>query len=1561
MSRTFVRRVLILLGLLATIAWLSQSGWFSSHPPAPPDISRVAVPEADGTTANATIATVARGDDDDKAAADDHPGSAALPLDPGHVPSPDPTGLIPVAARKDDQPKPSTREFAAGGTTVAAILKDVDMTDPEARARVVARMRLLDEHQNNAVVKKARLLGVPIRKEGPDHKVSILYDFRGGEPLYRTTLNANAAISSGANLLAPMPYSLTGSGVKVAIWDGGSVRSTHQELAGRVVKIDSSAPADDHATHVAGTIGASGVRPAAKGMSPQINIDSYDWTSDYAEMTSAAAASAGDTTHIPLSNHSYGYDAVTADMGRYETEASSVDAVAASLPYYLPFWAAGNEQDTLTAKSGYQSVTFNALAKNIMTIGAVDDAVAAGVRNPTAGVIAYFSSLGPCDDGRIKPDVVANGVNLYSSIATGDAAYDGTYSGTSMATPNAMGSAALLVQLYAREFSGQRMRASTLKALLIHTADDVGMPGPDYKYGWGLINVKAAAGLIVAHKASLAAPKMIEGVITDASAPKTHTFSWDGVSPIRATLCWTDPVGAVQSAADSRTPNLKHNLDAKITAPDGTTIYQPFVMPFVGNWSTASMSSAAIRGKNNVDTVEQVYLADPSQTGNYTITVSLDGSLTTGSQIYSLIVTGGTDVETNPPPTVALISPANGAGYLPGKPVTVSASASDLAIGGAPGSVARVEFFDGSRSLGVDVTPPYSVDWTPAAAGSYSLTAKATDNEGAAATSAAVSITVLTGDGVPVVSSITPASGAAGSLVVLTGLNFVNVSAVKFNGQNAAFTVESAGLITATVPALATTGTIAVVTSYGTGTSANPFTVLQSPVLISQIYGAGGNSGAIYRRDYVELYNRSAATVSLAGWSVQYASASGTTWGVAALTGSIAPGKYCLVGLASGTSGLALPSVDVSGSLAMSASSGKIALLNTSTAVSGSSPVGTAGLQDFVGYGSANASEGAAAPTPSTTTAIFRANGGATDTGNNSTDFSAATPNPRNSASGPAVVPVITSAVAAGGTVGSSFYYQIGASNAPTSYAAGGLPSGLVVNTSTGVISGIPSAAGTSTCTISASNTAGTGSAALTISITSGGGGATTELLREEFVSIVNGDNVTTTGASTAWPGNSNFPAVSSAYQAGGVVKLGSSGSTGSITSKTLDLSGNGGVFNISFKVKGWTTVEGSIKVTVTGLSSQTVSYTSVMAGTFETKMLAFTGGTPNSTVKFETTAKRAYLDDIVVFHASAPVPAITATGSLIAADSIYGSASADPAEFVVSGANMTAAIWVTPPAGFEVSQTPGGAAGYAPTQIITGTGTIAATVVYVRLAAGTTAGTYSGNIACSSAGAATVIVATAPSEVRPKLLTITANDLTKPFGHALTLGAGRTSFTSSGLVGADSIGSVTLVAAGGTGATDAPGHYTITPSAATGGNFDPNNYDPDYIAGTLTVSPLSYSAWLADHPGLAEQAADADPDGDGLTNLMEYFMGLDPETAGTNRGVTASTDGSALSMTYRHAKGIAGVNGTVKWSNDLGVWNSDGVSETAEDMGTYELRTAIVPRTAEEPRKFMRLEVSQP
>lgn len=1488
-------------------------------------------------------------------------------------------GRSPTPVSKNEPvvpPRPSTRALAGGGRSIPEILRDADLTNPAERERVLREMRAFEDKQHLAVVEKARLLGVPLRIDGPGHKVSILHDFRGDQPLYRTTLNANAAISTGANLLFPAPYSLNGSGIRIGVWDGGSVLNTHSEFGGRVTRKNSSAANDDHATHVAGTIGASGVQANAKGMAPLINIDSYDWDNDYSEMTAAGTVSAADSAGVPLSNHSYGYNAVTADMGRYETEAAAVDAVAAALPYYLPFWAAGNEQDVLTAKGGFQSITFNGLAKNLMTIGAADDAVTNGSRDPSKAVIAYFSSLGPCDDGRIKPDLVANGINLYSTIATGG--YDGTYSGTSMATPNALGSAALLVQLYAREFSGQRMRASTLKGLMIHTADDIGTAGPDYTYGWGLVNVKAAADLILDHKASLAAPKMIEGSLTNAAKTATHSFTWDGVSPIRATLCWTEPAGVAQTTADSRTRNVIHNLDVKINAPDGTTVYQPFVMPFVGTWTTAAMSLPATTGKNNVDNVEQVYLAVPSQPGNYTVSVSLDGTITTASQVYSLIVTGGTDVEANPPPNLTLTSPANGAAFLSGVPVTVSATATDLTVGGAPGAVTQVEFFNGGTSLGVDTTAPYAIDWTPSAPGVYPLTARATDNEGAVSVSAAASITVLTGDGSPVIASFNPASGPTGSAVVLTGANFVGVTSVSFNGASAEFIVDSSGQITAIVPGSATSGLITVANGYGSGTSSTPFTVLQSPVLISQIYGAGGNSGALFNKDYVELFNRSESAVNLTGWSVQYAAETGTSWQSAALSGTLDPGKYYLVALAGGSTGAAIPTPDANGTVNISATKGKVALRNSTTLFTGSSPIGVSGLQDFVGYGSANASETSPAPAGSTTTAIFRLGAGATDTGDNSADFAAATPLPRNTSTGAPSAPVITSAATATGMVGAAFSYQITASNSPTSFSATVLPGWLSVNPGTGLISGTPTTAGTVNLTISASNTAGAGTASLIITINPASGGGATVIFSENM-----GNPSTTTAIASNTFQNSGFTFTGTGDVRSTTVSTGYTGASGGgnvfITNsvgKNFEISGINtiGYTNLELSFGQHKSTSASSNELVVEVSSDGTTYTPLTysratgSGTSNWLKIEPTGTIPstaNLRIRFtQTSATPQFrIDDVVLSGiSSGGSPLITAGGTLASTPAIYGSASSTATSFTVSGADMTEGILVTPPAGFEVSQT-SATSGYAATQLVGTAGTIAETTIHVRLAAGTTAGSYSGDIACTSAGAAPAHVATAISDVNPKIITVTAGDLTKPYGSTLTLGAGQTTFTASGLVGSETIGSVTITASDGTAASDAPGVYDLIPSAATGGSFDPQNYDIDYQNGALTVTPLTFENWLTGYPALSDTTPGGDPDADGFSNLLEYYLGLNPGLADAANVISVNVSPTTVAMTYRRAKGIAGVTGVAKWSATLmsGSWSTAGISESETDMGSYYQVTATLPRAPGDLAKFLRLEVVRP
>ena len=181
-------------------------------------------------------------------------------------------------------------------------------------------------------------------------------------------------------------------------------------------------------------------------------------------------------------------------------------------------------------------------------------------------------------------------------------------------------------------------------------------------------------------------------------------------------------------------------------------------------------------------------------------------------------------------------------------------------------------------------------------------------------------------------------------------------------------------------------------------------------VVISQVYGGGGNTGSTFKNDFIELYNGGSTSVSLSGWSVQYTSAAGTIWQVTNLSGTLASGQYYLVQEAAGTAGTVnLPTPDATGALAISATAGKVALVNSTTALNGTGCPTSPAVVDFVGFGTnANCFEGSApTPAPSNTAAVLRANGGRQDTDQNAIDFTAGAPAPRNSSTTP--LPPLTS------------------------------------------------------------------------------------------------------------------------------------------------------------------------------------------------------------------------------------------------------------------------------------------------------------------------------------------------------------------------------------------------------------------------------------------------------------------------------------------------------------------------------------------------------------------------
>jgi len=582
--------------------------------------------------------------------------------------------------------------------------------NPEARQRAVAKLAQAERERRAAAEVIARRRGLPIRGKYPGGGGFELAGFEGDMPLYRTTLNVNAGISTGANLLWPLPYGVTGAGFTVGVWDQAAIRTTHQEFGGRATVRDGVVELSAHATHVAGTIGAAGVDAAAKGMAPAAYVDCYDWNDYMSEMRSRGASYPGESGMIYISNHSYGYNVgwvdtgtpkytwygsgwtaagYEDDFGKYNKIALDTDSLAYSLPYYLIFWAAGNDRANNPAnsnsvalfpggtevsydaalhppgdgvyKNGFDTISYNGVAKNVLTVGAVSDAVSGGVRAPNLITSTLsFSSWGPTDDGRVKPDLVANGYKLKSTSPSADNDY-ASMSGTSMASPNAAGTAQLLVSYLATLFANTAMRASTLKALLIHTADDLGNPGPDYKFGWGLVNAKAAADLLAAYHTNAIARGIVEDRVTSTRKSVDIPFTWDGVSPIRATLCWTDPAGSYTTAHDSRVVRLVNNLDLRIIAPD-SSVHQPWVMPFVGDWSVASCDYNATTGSNYTDNVEQVLIATPGVDGVYVARVTYAGTLTNEEQAFSLVISGGMAGGAAAPPTIVTSSPQSGSG-----------------------------------------------------------------------------------------------------------------------------------------------------------------------------------------------------------------------------------------------------------------------------------------------------------------------------------------------------------------------------------------------------------------------------------------------------------------------------------------------------------------------------------------------------------------------------------------------------------------------------------------------------------------------------------------------------------------------------------------------------------------------------------------------------------------------------------------------------------------------------------------------------------------------------------
>lgn len=524
--------------------------------------------------------------------------------------------------------------------------------------------------------KKIQSLGMPLRTKSDRGQTSEFVGFGpSGLPMYYATQNLQAAATIGITPIWPggsAGLSLAGNGMLIGEWDDGRVRLTHQEFpAGVVTQVDGSPTVQDHSTHVAGTLIARGTNANAKGGAYQANLAAYDWTNDEVEMQTAGA------NGLLVSNHSYtlisGFqwgdwsgttgwhwfgqptDTEDRDYGRYSEQARDWDLIANSNVNYLIVKAAGNDRGngpsagqtyrqfnstftgwvttTMTrlpngGSQGYDCVNHASVSKNVLTVGAVSG-ITGGYTNPAQVIMSSFSGWGPTDDGRIKPDVVGKGVGVFSPTSIANNSYD-TYNGTSMASPN-VASAMILLQQHHRNLNNNRpMRSSTLKALTIHTADEAGAAaGPDYTFGWGLVNAKKATDVISNESNK---HQMLDTVLANGGIFNLPVYS-NGTEPIRVTIAWNDPAAPeAPYVLNGTTPALINDLDVRLIQVSNNNTTSPWVL------NPANRAAAATRGDNFRDNVEQILLNTPAA-GNYIVRVTHKGSLSS-PQRFSLILSG---------------------------------------------------------------------------------------------------------------------------------------------------------------------------------------------------------------------------------------------------------------------------------------------------------------------------------------------------------------------------------------------------------------------------------------------------------------------------------------------------------------------------------------------------------------------------------------------------------------------------------------------------------------------------------------------------------------------------------------------------------------------------------------------------------------------------------------------------------------------------------------------------------------------------------------------------------
>ncbi len=430
------------------------------------------------------------------------------------------------------------------------------------------------------------------------------------------------------------PDGLSGEGVVVGVGDGG-ILGNHIDFNGRIHN-EAETHYTSYGAHpdvISGIIAGQGnINPKYQGIAPASELvieQTFRIHNDLAEFFPKYG--------MVLTNNSYGSSFSCTNTGSYQYNSAILDQKSLDYPEVLHLFAAGNNGTQTCGEfpQGYGTILKSyAVAKNVLTVGGANH----------AGLKTGLSSAGPSQDGRIKPEVIANGLNVWGPNR--NYGY-GSITGTSTATAGATGTLALLYEKYRLLNEGNNPKAALMKAVVCNTAEDKGNAGPDFQHGFGLIDAEEAVEVL---------ENGTYGFGNMNASNETHTFTFTvepGMQEARFMLYWHD-----EESYSGTLSALVNDLDIKVTAPDGTEY-----LPWVLDPAATGVESLAQRGEDHTNNIEQVTLSNPDA-GVYTITVSATNLNNPGMEF---VVTYHQKEE-----EFQVVSPAPGYALVPGDEIVVS-------------------------------------------------------------------------------------------------------------------------------------------------------------------------------------------------------------------------------------------------------------------------------------------------------------------------------------------------------------------------------------------------------------------------------------------------------------------------------------------------------------------------------------------------------------------------------------------------------------------------------------------------------------------------------------------------------------------------------------------------------------------------------------------------------------------------------------------------------------------------------------------------------------------------